>query len=417
MAQDSETLSGSSVDRSERPGHIGLLLLLAGVLVGAAVGLSFVSVEQAQPLILGLLALLAMAGVFFLFALAIGAVQFAGQGARNDLTKLMADTASEGLVVVDEGRIVYANESYMTLTGAEQAADLRPVERVFTGAPEVSEAIYRLAQAARDHRSATEEIRLAPALGGTPAFGWYRVRVRPVPRPGGRWATLWTVADVTHERERQENVFQELQHAIDYLDHAPAGFFSADPGGSVVYMNATLAAWLDYDLANVGSGGLPLRDIVPADGAAMMTSASGAPGDVRTQTFDLDLRRRGGQFLPVRLYHRVAFGQDGRPGSSRTLVLNRSPGEDVAEGQRAAEVRFARFFNNTPIAITILNRAGRVVRTNASFVRLFGMLPRTGLGAEGPSILSAINEPERPQVENALRDAAEGRTDIAPLDV
>ena len=34
MAQDSETLSGSSVDRSERPGHIGLLLLLAGVLVG-----------------------------------------------------------------------------------------------------------------------------------------------------------------------------------------------------------------------------------------------------------------------------------------------------------------------------------------------------------------------------------------------
>src|SRR5215218_8057528 len=110
MAQDSETLSGSSVDRSELPGHIGLLLLLAGVLVGAALGLSCFNVEQAQPLSLGLLALLAMAGVFFLFALAIGAVQFAGQGARNDLTKWMADTASEGLVVVDEGRIVYANE-------------------------------------------------------------------------------------------------------------------------------------------------------------------------------------------------------------------------------------------------------------------------------------------------------------------
>ena len=36
--------------------------------------------EQAQPLILGLLALLAMAGVFFLFALAIGAVQFPARG-------------------------------------------------------------------------------------------------------------------------------------------------------------------------------------------------------------------------------------------------------------------------------------------------------------------------------------------------
>ena len=30
--------------------------------------------------------------------------------------------------------------------------------------------------------------------------------------------------DVTRERERHENVFQELQHAIDHLDHAPAGF-------------------------------------------------------------------------------------------------------------------------------------------------------------------------------------------------
>ena len=209
MAQDSETLSGSSVDRSERPGHIGLLLLLAGVLVGAAVGLRFVTAEQAQPLILGLLALLAMAGVFFLFALAIGAVQFAGQGARNDLTKLMADTAGEGLVVADDdGRIVYANESYMALAGAERATDLRAVESVFTGAPEVSEAIYRLAQAAREHRSATEEIRLSPDLSGAREFGWYRVRVRPMPRPGGRWATLWTVADVTHERERQENVFR-----------------------------------------------------------------------------------------------------------------------------------------------------------------------------------------------------------------
>ena len=417
MAQDSETLSGSSVDRSERPGHIGLLLLLAGVLVGAAVGLSFVSVEQAQPLILGLLALLAMAGVFFLFALAIGAVQFAGQGARNDLTKLMADTASEGLVVVDEGRIVYANESYMAMTGAERAADVRTVERVFTGAPEVSEAIYRLAQAAREHRSATEEIRLSPGLSGAREFGWYRVRVRPVPRPGGRWAALWTVADVTHERERQENVFQELQHAIDYLDHAPAGFFSADPGGSIVYMNATLAAWLDYDLAKVGSGGLSLRDVVPADGAAVMTSMAGAAGDVRTQTFDLDLRRRGGQFLPVRLYHRVAFGQDGRPGSSRTLVMNRSPGEDVAEGQRAAEVRFARFFNTTPIAIATVSRAGRVVRTNASFVRLFGMLPRTGSGGEGRSMFDAVAERDRAALEAALTAATGGRSDIAPLEI
>jgi two-component system cell cycle sensor histidine kinase/response regulator CckA len=221
---------------------------------------------------------------------------------------------------------------------------------------------------------------------------------------------------VTHERERQENVFQELQHAIDYLDHAPAGFLSIDPGGSIIYLNATLASWLDYDLAQVGSGGLNLADIVPRNVVAMMTSFSGEPGSVRTETFDLDLRRRNGQFLPVRLYHRIAFGQDGRMGASRTLVLNRSAGGEMHEGQRAAEVRFARFFNNTPIAIATVNQAGRIVHANAPFSKLFGTLPRTGEGAgDGPSIFEAFRE--REPIEAALKAAAENRGDIPPLEL
>jgi two-component system cell cycle sensor histidine kinase/response regulator CckA len=416
MAYEGDTPKGSAIDRSDRHGHIGWVLLLAGVLVGATLSLRFLGMEQTQPLILGLLAFFAMAGVFFLFAMAIGVVQFSGQTARNDITKLMADTSGDGLVVIeDDGRITYANESYLSFAGL-QGGEVRPVERLFMGAPEVSEAIYRLAQATREHRTGSEEIRLSPSLNGAQEFGWYRVRVRPVPRPNGRQAALWTICEVTHERERQENVFQELQHAIDYLDHAPAGFLSVDPEGSIIYLNATLASWLDYDLAQVGSGGLSLTDIVPRDVVSLMASFSGEPGSVRTETFDLDLRRRNGQFLPVRLYHRIAFGQDGRMGASRTLVLNRSAGGEVDEGQRAAEVRFARFFNNTPIAIATVNQAGRIVHANAPFSKLFGTLARTGEGgANGASILDTFRE--RGPIEAALKAAAENKGDIPPLEL
>ncbi len=399
---------------------MGWVLLLAALLVGMVVSLRFLGSDQTQAVILFFLALFSMAGVFFLFAAAIGMIGFAGQGRRNDLTKLLADTAQEGLVVVDpDGRTVYANETYLALAGqpAGDARDVRPVERLFTGAPDVSEAIYRLAQAAREARNGHEEIRLSPALDGLKEFGWYRVRVRPVPRPNGRSATLWSVADVTHERERQENVFQELQHAIDYLDHAPAGFLSVDPAGTIVYLNATLATWLDYDLAQVGSGGLKLSDVVPQNAVALLTSFQGIAGDVRTETLDLDLRRRTGQVLPVRLYHRVAFGADGRPGPSRTLVLNRSPGVDVDEGQRAAEVRFARFFNNTPIAIATVNRSGRLMRTNGSFARLFGLAPRGAEAEPGPSILDGVLPAHRASFEETLRAAAEARGDIQPLEL
>ncbi|WP_210484651.1 cell cycle histidine kinase CckA [Microvirga antarctica] len=416
MAHEGEPPQGEPIDRSDRPGHIGLVLLLATILVGAILSLRYLGSDQAQPLILALLAFFAMAGVFFLFAIAIGVMQFGSKSARNDITKVMADTSGDGLVIVeDDGRVVYANKAYLDLAGAA-GGDVRAVEHLFTGAPEVSEAIYRLAQAAREHRTGSEEIRLSPSLGGTQEFGWYRVRVRALPRNGTQ-AALWIISDVTHERERQENVFQELQHAIDYLDHAPAGFLSIDPVGNIVYLNATLASWLDYDLAQVGSGGLGLADIVPRNVVAMMTSFSGEPGSVRTETFDLDLRRRNGQFLPVRLYHRIAFGQDGAMGASRTLVLNRSPGLDVDEGQRAAEVRFARFFNNTPIAIATVNRHGRILQANAPFTRLFGTLPRTGEGGEGPLIAHAFRDGEGAQVAAALKAAGDSRSEVPPLEL
>jgi two-component system cell cycle sensor histidine kinase/response regulator CckA len=151
-----------------------------------------------------------------------------------------------------------------------------------SGIPDVSESIYRLLKAAREGRRLQEEVRIA---GGAGEDGrWLRMRVRPLgeARRDARM-TVWSIADVTRERERQENVFQELQHAIDYLDHAPAGFFSIDAAGDVVYLNATLATWLDHDLAQVGAGSLKLGDIIAGEGAALLTTLNAAPGEVRTE--------------------------------------------------------------------------------------------------------------------------------------
>ena len=145
-------ISGShgngAIDRSEQPGRVGLLLVLAGLLVGAAIGLSFVANEQAQSLIVWLLALLAMAGVFFLFALAIGALQLSGTATRDDITKGIVDASPDGaLVVEDGGRLIYANEAYLRVAGGDAFSNLVPVERILVGSPEVSEAVYRLSQA------------------------------------------------------------------------------------------------------------------------------------------------------------------------------------------------------------------------------------------------------------------------------
>ena len=389
------------------------MLLVAAMLVAAATAFMVLGHRDAEPYILGFLAVLATVGVFSLFALASGILRLPAAEPASTLIRSLVDDAFDGVLVTDsDGRVIYANAAYLDLIDAADAKDMRPVERVFIGDADASEAIYRLLKAAREGKRLQEEVRVA-GIKSRPAR-WLRLRVRPLGERGrDRRLTVWSLSDVTRERERQENVFQELQHAVDYLDHAPAGFFSVDAKGDVVYLNATLANWLDQDLAQVGSGGLKLADLVAGDGAALLTTLRAAPGELKTETLDLDLKTRSGRTLPVRLFHKLAFGADGTPGASRTLVLNRAR-DDGSDPLRAAEVRFMRFFHNTPMAIATVDREGRIVRTNPLFARLFHNVLNLESGSR--PIGAVVAERDRNPLEAAIAQAAGGKGDIAPVD-
>ncbi|MGA7385321.1 MAG: PAS domain-containing protein, partial [Methylocella sp.] len=297
----------AAVRETGRIGKPVLILAFAPLLAGAVAAYLFLPNDEGTTLVILLLALFAVAGFCASFAFAMGVLQFAGQTSRNDVTKLICDGNTEALIVTGAGgKIIYANEAYLTLAGARGLADLPVVERLFSGSPEISEAIYRLAQAARAHQHAAEELRLSPPLGGAGGIGWYKIKVRPLALASARRASLWSIADVAREREKHETVFQELRQAIDFLDHAPAGFFSCGRNGDVSYINATLAAWLGYEPAEAGTLGLKLTDFVAGSAAALVASAAGSAGEVRTAQFDIDLKCRNGQTLPARLLHGVA---------------------------------------------------------------------------------------------------------------
>src|SRR5260221_649480 len=278
-------IDGSRASRGG--GSIGLVLLIALVLVGAAGALLLIGRARAEPYILALLAVLATLGVFLLFALAAGILRASGREAASPLLKALVDHANEGILVTD-------------------------------------------------------------------------------------------------------------------------------PDRRVVYANATLANWLDHDLAQVGSAGLKLDDIVAGEGAALLTTLAAVPGDVKTEVLDIDLKTRSGRTVPARLFHKVAFGADGAPGPSRTLVLNRARDGSI-DPQRAAEVRFMRFFPNTPMAIATVDKQGRIADSNARFARLFNPV-FIGEASGDRSILAVVAERDRGALEAAIRKAAEGQGEIAPVD-
>jgi two-component system cell cycle sensor histidine kinase/response regulator CckA len=209
---------------ARRSGSILLVLIGAAVLAAAAAAFVLLGEPNADPYILGALALFAMIGVFSLFAFGAGILRL----------------------------------------GPAESADLRPVERVFIGNPDVSEAVYRLLKAAREGKRQQEEVRIAGSDGSRPLAA----DAGPAARPGQARGEIRGVVDRRHHpRPRAAGGRVSGTAArIEYLDHAPAAS-SRSTRRRLVYVNATLANWLDHDLAEIGSGGLKLTDIVSGDGA------------------------------------------------------------------------------------------------------------------------------------------------------
>jgi two-component system cell cycle sensor histidine kinase/response regulator CckA len=404
-------------------GSAGLwrVLVLGVFLVALAVVFSVFGSQISPELVMTFVGVLAVVGVFCLFALAAGLFRFANGEERRTISNAVVDSLPFGAVVADrDGKIAYVNAHYGTFWGAVTNGVPVGVPRLFAGEADASEAIYRLSRAAKDGRAAVEDVRILGGLGGhaadsTKAF-WYRVSVRPLPESdeARKPLVIWSVEDITRDRDNNESAFRDLQRAIDYLDHSPAGFFSADAHGRIQYLNSTLADWLGYDLAEFNSGHLGMSDIVRGDGATLLMRGR-RDGEIHTEIIDIDLVRRNGTSLPVRLLHRAARLADGELGETRTLVLDKSNAPDTEEELRAAEVRFSRFFNDTPFAIATLDAEGRIIRTNAPFGRIFKWSGEEK-SLEMQPLNELIGEGSREKFARALADAAAHRSEIEPVD-
>jgi len=397
-----------------------LRLVLLGLLLAVLAALLYIAGQDriGEPVVLAALGALAGIGVFFLFSMALGFIQLTSRNQAADLRGELIDGMEAGVVVTDaEGRIVYHNPAYSRITGARNEGEVVSVEALFSRRMEAADIVYRMAHQVKAGEPTAQEFRLGSGLRtGEEGARWFRLRARPMASARlGSTLTVWQVADVTSERRSQETTFLQLQNAIHYLDHAPAGFFSSEADGSLVYINATLADWLGIDLARFEPGRVNLLDLVAGDGMALLRAVKPDVAGLKTSVIDLDLAKSDGTRLPVRLYHRVPANPDGAPGATRTLVINRLVG-DSGDALRDAELRFTRFFDNSPFAIAALGADGSIRRTNAPFQRMFAAV----LGSrevEDLTFRDLGSKSEEKRIEEAWRAALSGQVKIDPVEL
>ena len=158
------------VSRPRSVSGLWRVIALAAAFIVVAVGISMLGEYIPQDAILIFVGLLAVVGVFCLFALTAGIFHFSSQTEETrTISRAVVDSLPFGAVVSDrEGKISYVNAQYGELAGGVSDGVPVGVPRLFAGQPEASEAVYRLSRAARDGRPAVREIAAATSTPGAP---------------------------------------------------------------------------------------------------------------------------------------------------------------------------------------------------------------------------------------------------------
>src|SRR3954463_13867608 len=183
MPADEDNYPSPLVSRPRSISGLWRVVALAAAFIVVAGLVSQFGQYIPAEVILVFVGLLAVVGVFCLFALTAGIFRLSSHSEEiRTLSRAIVDSLPFGAVVSDrDGKISYVNAQYGELAGGVSDGVPVGVPRLFAGQPEAAEALYRLSRAARDGRPANEDIRLIGGLGGSLGGSskpvWYRVAV------------------------------------------------------------------------------------------------------------------------------------------------------------------------------------------------------------------------------------------------
>jgi two-component system, cell cycle sensor histidine kinase and response regulator CckA len=389
---------------------LGGAFSLLGMMLAVALVLVLLTNSMAEPMVVGLLALLAVAGVFLVFGLLSGFLRLGDRAAEADVIRAVAESLDSALQIVNaQGSVLYRNRALERLTGRRTGRHAS-LEELFAGTPDTAQAYFRLSRAAERLEGRQEEIYVHPGPLGGRSGRWLNVSVRPFPDPAPsklrRRLTLWQIDDVTRERMRESETVSGLESTLAFYDGLPQGLLAVLPDGRLAHLNATLAQWLN--LSPDAGRSLTLRDIVSPDGAALIR-ASGRTGSGRTSRFDLDLLREDGRRFPAHLICRA----HGSKGAVAVLVLDRSA---EPAGVADSERQLVRFLHSAPFGMATVDADGAILNANPAFMRMFSLDER-GLPTGIADLGGNGGEDVRRELRKAVRRAVSGRAAAGPIEI
>ncbi|HEY8194662.1 MAG TPA: response regulator [Hyphomicrobium sp.] len=400
-------------------GFGGFLPTIFIVAVAGALVFGLLASGSGEPLLLTVIALLAMLGMFLLFGVAAGHIRVGPRIAAGDLLKAAADVGDEPKVIAHlDGTIIYSNSALEQMFGRHEAGPFAALEAALSPDDEAAQAFFRLTRAAERGEARREDIRLRPGMSRRPS--WVRIAVRPFVSSGRdlddasvrQRLVLWQVNDISNDKTREAQRIGGLEASLAAFDAMPAGFMSVANDGAILHVNTAFEQWLGYPAGALRSRSLRIAELAGEDGARLLRHMAEIP-DADQRVVDLDLTRQDGRLVPLTLLVEPA---DGRPDLGFTVTAINRVTAGLVDGSQQ-DVRASQFIQSAPFGIATLDAEGRIANCNAAFMRMVldGRPAQDVLAAEA---LCRTAEPEeRTRIDAGLAEVLAGRGNVQPVEI
>ncbi len=302
-----------------------------------------------------------------------------------------AETASEAVLITGpDSHEVYSNGAFKKLFAVpgrdDGGAGIGVIKAVLHG-ERSDEEFQRIAANAAVGIADKGEISVRSPAG---RIEWRSLSVSPIHRIPGY--SHWVARDVTARREVEAARRREERLIEDFLGRMPVGFFSSDSQGRFIYVNQTLADWLNIEEGE-HPGDQGLADFLAPDPDGVEHRDSGEHGEVLLNSLD-------GENFRAYLRQSQLTGRDGEFIYSRSVVLRDfSDRGIVTKAMRELEQRFRSLFMDAPVGIVLADLSGEVTDVNRTFLKYLG-LHRDAL--IGKPLANQIKKEDRANLEAHL---------------
>jgi two-component system cell cycle sensor histidine kinase/response regulator CckA len=283
-----------------------------------------------------------------------------------------------------EAPFVYTNQAFKTLFPAPEGAcafnSLGALSQILDGGRAALDELARLQATASAGGVDHSELAIRGASG---KYEWRRFSIQPFQVPGEKGGfVLWRARDVTAQREMDGARRLEEETFADFLDNLPAGFFSADAEGNILYANNKFVEWLGVSAEELRARSLRFADFVVAGSAdaAFGAPESGVSGDVT-------LRGPSGSLFKACLVQSEHLDDNDHMTYSRSVLLRDLTwrGEAGVQGMPTSSGssnghKLRWLFDEAPVGIVLLDLQGNVTESNRAFLKLRGIHQDTVIG-------------------------------------